>query len=71
LPNSEQQLVFLNDIQKKIISDYAIRIKEYLNHLILADLQDESIQQFCRCLSSLNYINKTLDYWETQDVKKK
>jgi len=67
LPNSEQQLVFLNDIQKKIISDYAIRIKEYLNHLILADLQDESIQQFCRCLSSLNYINKTLDYWETQD----
>jgi len=67
LPNPEQQLVFLNDIQKKIISDYARRIQDNLNHLILADLQNENIHQFCRCISSLFYINKTLDYWETQD----
>ncbi|ORX41804.1 hypothetical protein BCR36DRAFT_400625 [Piromyces finnis] len=67
LPNVDQQLVFLNDIQKKIITDYAKRIQENLNHLILADLQDENIHQFCRCISSLNYINKTLDYWETQE----
>jgi len=67
LPNVEQKLVFLNDIQKEIISDYAKSIQEKLNHLILADLQDENIHQFCRCISSLHYINKTLDYWETQE----
>lgn len=61
--------MFFNEIQKRLINNYSKKIQDHLNSIILADLQEENSIEFCRCLSSLYYLNKTMENWEIQDVR--